>query len=179
MDCSGHADRKCPIGQLPGVPGPWVEVPPLAAGVGRGDHDSGPGRVRAPLVPGLPGVGADQEAGLGMFSHHDGLLCDGADASQDGQDRSPDYAFMLAALSALDSRLAVPFPARADLDRLRAAFPDFSFGISRGWRGPVFEAWRDPAAGGLYAVITEDARELWRELEASQQPAADDIGSTS
>jgi len=114
-----------------------------------------------------------------MFSHHDGLLCDGADASQDGQDRSPDYAFMLAALSALDSRLAVPFPARADLDRLRAAFPDFSFGISRGWRGPVFEAWRDPAAGGLYAVITEDARELWRELEASQQPAADDIGSTS
>jgi hypothetical protein len=85
---------------------------------------------------------------------------------------------MLAALSALDSQLAVPFPARADLDRLRAAFPDFSFSISRGWRGPVFEAWRDPAAGGLCAVITEDARELWRELEACQQPAIDDIGST-
>ena len=42
----------------------------------------------------------------------------------------------------------------------------------------MFEAWRDPAAGGLYAVITEDACELWRELEACQQPAADDIGST-
>jgi hypothetical protein len=113
-----------------------------------------------------------------MFSHHDGLLGEGDDSSQGGQDRSPDYALMLDVLSVLDSRLAVPFPARADLDQLRAAFPDFSFSISRGWRGPVFEAWRDPAAGGLYAVITEDARELWRELEACQQPASDDIGST-
>jgi hypothetical protein len=113
-----------------------------------------------------------------MFSHHDGLHGDDEGPSWSGQDRSPDYALMLAALSALDSQLAVPFPARADLDRLRAAFPDFSFSISRGWRGPVFEAWRDPAAGGLCAVITEDARELWRELEACQQPAIDDIGST-
>ena len=159
------------------MPGSWVEVPPLAAGVGRGDHDQGSGRVRAPFVPGLPGLGADQEAGLGMFSHHDGLLGDDEDSSRSRQDRLHDYAPMLDVLSALDSRLAVPFPARADLDRLRAAFPDFSFGISRGWRGPVFEAWRDPEAGGLYAVITEDARELWRELEACQQPAADDIGS--
>jgi hypothetical protein len=133
--------------------------------------------VRTPLVPGLPGVGTDQEAGLGMFSHHDGLSGDDDDSPNGGQNRSPDYALMLDVLSALDSRLAVPFPARADLDRLRAAFPDFSFGISRGWRGPVFEAWRDSAAGGLYAVITEDARELWRELEACQQPASDDIGS--
>lgn len=160
------------------MPGSWVEVPPLAAGVGRGDHDQGSGRVRAPFVPGLPGLGADQEAGLGMFSHHDGLLGDDHDSVRSRQDRLHDYAPMLDVLSALDSRLAVPFPARADLDRLRAAFPDFSFGISRGWRGPVFEAWRDSAAGGLYAVITEDARELWRELEASQQPASDDIGST-
>ncbi len=134
--------------------------------------------MRAPLVRRLPGVGADQEAGLGMFSHPDGLHGDDDDSPPGGQDRSPDYALMLDVLSALDSRLAVPFPARADLDELRAAFPDFSFGISRGWRGPVFEAWRDPAAGGLYAVITEDARELWRELEACQQPAADDTGST-
>jgi hypothetical protein len=112
-----------------------------------------------------------------MFSHHDGSPGDDEGSSRSGHDRSPDYALMLTALSALDSRLAVPFPAREDLDRLRAAFPDFSFGISRGWRGPVFEAWRDPAVGGLYAVITEDARELWRELEACQQPAIDDIGS--
>src|SRR5690348_8552008 len=155
-----------------------MEVPPLAAGVGRGNHDQRPGRMRAPLVPGLPGVGADQEAGLSMFSHHDGSLGEGDDSPQDGQDRSPDYALMLDVLSVLDSRLAVPFPARDDLDQLRAAFPDFSFSISRGWRGPVFEAWRDSAAGGLYAVITEDARELWRELEACQQPAAGDTGST-
>ncbi len=155
-----------------------MEVPPLAAGVCRRDDDQGPGRVRAPLVHGLPGVRADQEAGLGMFSHHDGLHGDDDDSARSGQDRLPDYALMLDALSALDSRLAVSCPARADLDQLRAAFPDFSFGISRGWRGPVFEAWRDPAAGGLYAVITEDARELWRELEACQQPAAGDIGST-
>jgi hypothetical protein len=113
-----------------------------------------------------------------MFSHHNGLLGDDDDLAPSRQNRLPDYTLMLTALSVLDSRLAVPFPARADLDRLRAAFPDFSFSISRGWRGPVFEAWRDPAAGGLYAVITEDARELWRELEACQQPAADDIGST-
>jgi hypothetical protein len=113
-----------------------------------------------------------------MFSPHDGLPGDDEGSSRSGQDRLPDYALMLTALSVLDSRLAVPLPARADLDRLRAAFPDFSFGISRGWRGPVFEAWRDPAADGLYAVITEDARELWRELEACQQPAADDIRST-
>ncbi len=134
--------------------------------------------MRAPLVRGLPGVGAHQEAGLGMFSHHDGLSGDDDASSKSGQDRLPDYAVMLDVLSALDSRLAVSFPARADLDQLRAAFPDFSFGISRGWRGPVFEAWRDPAVGGLYAVITEDAGELWRELEACQRPAVDDIGST-
>ena len=57
---------------------------------------------------------------------------------------------------------------RADLARLRAAFPAFSFNICRGWRGLMFEAWRDPAASGLYAMITRDARELWRELEACQ-----------
>ena len=51
--------------------------------------------MRAPLVPGLPGVGADQEAGLGMFSHHDGLLGDDDGSSRSGQDRSPDYALML------------------------------------------------------------------------------------
>jgi hypothetical protein len=97
-----------------------------------------------------------------MFSHHDGLLGDDDSSPRIGQ----------------DSGLAVSFPTRANLDRLRAAFPDFAVGISRGWRGPVFEAWRDPAAGGLYAVITDDARELWRELEACQQRAADDFGST-
>ena len=54
------------------------------------------------------------------------------------------------------------------LVRLQAAFPQFSFGICPSWRGPMFEAWRDTGTGDLYAVITHDARELWRELEASQ-----------
>jgi len=53
----------------------------------------------------------------------------------------------------------------AELARLRAAFPEFSFRICPGWRGPAFEAWRDPHPGGLYAVITRDAAELWRALE--------------
>jgi len=48
-------------------------------------------------------------------------------------------------------------------------FPDYlPFTISRGWRGFRFEAWRD-SANGLYAVITDDPRELWRELEAAQR----------
>ena len=68
---------------------------------------------------------------------------------------------------------------RAELVRLQAAFPEFSFGICPGWRGPMFEAWRDPGTGDLYAVITQDAPELWRELETSQaeqRPAADAAG---
>lgn len=56
---------------------------------------------------------------------------------------------------------------RADLARLEAAFPAFSFAIRRGLRGFTFEAWRDPAEGGLYAVITDDPREMWRELETA------------
>lgn len=56
----------------------------------------------------------------------------------------------------------------ADLARLRAAFPAFSIGIHPGWRGLTFEAWRNPPGDGLYAVITPDADELWRELYASR-----------
>ena len=68
----------------------------------------------------------------------------------------------------------------AELDRLRAAFPAYSFGICRGWRGLAFEAWRDPGTGGLYAVITQDAGELRRELEESQdglRPVTDTRGN--
>jgi hypothetical protein len=53
---------------------------------------------------------------------------------------------------------------RADLARLEAAFPAFSFAIRRGLRGFTFEAWRVSMAAGLYAVITADPGELWREL---------------
>ena len=68
----------------------------------------------------------------------------------------------------------------AELDRLRAAFPAYSFAICRGWRGLAFEAWRDPGKGGLYAVITQDAGELWRELEEGQdwlRPVTDTRGN--
>jgi hypothetical protein len=105
-----------------------------------------------------------------MHPYPDAPPGDGGTSSDAGKDRLPDHVLMLATLSALEDRLAVPFPERAELDHLRAAFPDFSFGVSRGWRGPVFEAWRDGGASGLYAVITQDARELWRELSRVPAP---------
>jgi hypothetical protein len=58
-----------------------------------------------------------------------------------------------------------PLSMKAQLSRLSAAFPAFSFAICPSWRGLMFEAWRDPDAGGLYAVITQDADEMWHELE--------------
>jgi hypothetical protein len=79
-----------------------------------------------------------------------------------------DWGLALDSRSMLYGRRAAPPRMRAELDRLRAAFPEFSFGICPGWRGPMFEAWRETGTGDLYAVITSDARELWRELEASQ-----------
>jgi hypothetical protein len=52
-----------------------------------------------------------------------------------------------------------------DLARLESAFPAFSFMICKGRRGPSFEAWRDTTRSGLYAIITDDPGELWRELD--------------
>jgi hypothetical protein len=60
-----------------------------------------------------------------------------------------------------------------ELVELRAAFPAFSFTVRPGWRGLTFEAWRDSGAGGLYAVVTQDAGELRRELEGIQVVAGD------
>ena len=60
-----------------------------------------------------------------------------------------------------------------ELVQLRAAFPEFSFTVRPGWRGLMFEAWRDSGAGGLYAVITGDAGELRRELEGFQTVGGD------
>jgi hypothetical protein len=62
-----------------------------------------------------------------------------------------------------------PLWMRAALAYLESAFPAFSFAVSRGWRGLRFEAWRDTAADGLYAVITDDPSELWHELEMAQR----------
>ena len=50
---------------LPGVPGSWMEVPPLAAGLDGRDADPGPGRVRAPFVPGMPGLGTRSSSRAG------------------------------------------------------------------------------------------------------------------
>jgi hypothetical protein len=71
----------------------------------------------------------------------------------------------LAGWYVLRGRPGAPPWMRAELVRLRAAFPAFSFTIRPGWRGPMFEAWREQAEDGLYAVITRDAGELWRELD--------------
>lgn len=60
---------------------------------------------------------------------------------------------------------ATPMEVRTDLARLESAFPMFSFTICEGWGGPRFEAWRDITGSGLYAIITDDPRELWRELD--------------
>ena len=57
-----------------------------------------------------------------------------------------------------------PLWMRAELARLAAVFPAFSFSIRPGWRGPAFEAWRENSVSGLYAVITQYTAELWREL---------------
>ena len=75
----------------------------------------------------------------------------------------------MAERSALRARSGAPPWMRAELVRLGTAFPEFSFGICPGWRGLMFEAWRDLEAAGLYAVITRDAGELWHELEACQR----------
>jgi hypothetical protein len=90
-----------------------------------------------------------------------------------------DWGLALDSRSLLRGRQAAPPWMRAELVRLQAAFPEFSFGICPGWRGPVFEAWSETGTGDLYAVITADARELWRELEAGQadqRAAADAAG---
>jgi hypothetical protein len=89
-------------------------------------------------------------------------------------------ALPVAGWSALLARPVVPLWMRAQLVRLQAAFPEFSFTIGPGWRGLIFEAWRDTGGTGLYAVVTGDVAELWRELEkyrAGSRPVADTCGS--
>ena len=64
----------------------------------------------------------------------------------------------------LQPKGAVPMETRIDLAQLESAFPAFSFMICQGWDGPRVEAWRDTTLSGLYAIITDDPRELWCEL---------------
>jgi hypothetical protein len=96
------------------------------------------------------------------------------------REHSSDGAVPGAGWSALLARPVVPLWMRAQLVRLQAAFPEFSFTIGPGWRGLTFEAWRAAGGAGLYAVITRDVAELWCELEKAQagsRPVADTCGS--
>jgi hypothetical protein len=79
--------------------------------------------------------------------------------------RACDIEPVLARQPSLHLNDAPPAWMRTDLARLESAFPAFSFVICRGWHGPRFEAWRDTTLSGLYAIITDDPRELWRELD--------------
>jgi hypothetical protein len=72
-----------------------------------------------------------------------------------------------------DGSPSVPSWMTTELAQLRAAFPEFSFTIRPGWRGLLFEAWRDSGTGGLCAVITRDASELRRELEGFRVVSGD------
>ena len=72
-----------------------------------------------------------------------------------------------------DGSSSVPPWMTTELVELRAAFPEFSFTIRPGWRGLLFEAWRDSGTDGLYAVITQDAGELRRELEGFRVVSGD------
>ena len=92
----------------------------------------------------------------------------GRDADVTGQEYPYGWGLALESTSLLHGRQAAPQWMRTELIRLQSAFPEFSFGICPGWRGPMFEVWRETGTSGLYAVITSDARELWRELEASK-----------
>ncbi len=155
-----------------------MEVPPLSAGLDGRNVDPGPGRVRAPLVPGVPRLGTDPGTDRLMTTGEDDDAPHGGDvgAGAAGPEHSYGDGLALAGWSVLRARPGAPPWMRAELVRLRAAFPEFSFNICPGWRGLTFEAWRDPGAGGVYAVITRNAAELRRELEKSRdglRPAAD------
>jgi hypothetical protein len=90
------------------------------------------------------------------------------DGDRSGRARWHAWGRALQASSLRQEVQGAPLWMRTELVRLRAAFPEFSFGICPGWRGLAFEAWCDPRAGGLYAVITQDAGELRHELEESR-----------
>jgi hypothetical protein len=135
--------------------------------------------MRPAFLRGMPGLRADPEAGLMAAGEDDTPPVRGRDAGGAVQAHWYDWGLALDSRSLLRGRRAAPPWMRAELVRLQAAFPEFTFGICPGWRGPGFEAWRETGTGDLYAVITQDAQELRRELEASRaerEPVADTAG---
>ena len=98
----------------------------------------------------------------------DGTAPGSGQAGSAGQDYRDGLGLALARRSLLSGRAGAPLWMRAELVRLEAAFPAFSFSIRPGWRGLTFEAWREDGGGGLYGVITQDPAELLRELDAGR-----------
>ena len=135
--------------------------------------------MRPAFLRGVPGIRSDPEAGLMAAGEDDTPPVRGEDAGGTVQAEWYDWGLALDSRSLLRGRQAAPPWMRAELVQLQAAFPEFAFGICPGWRGPMFEAWRDTGTGGLYAVITQDAQEVWRELvqnRAARIEAADPAG---
>ena len=108
-----------------------------------------------------------------MAAGADGALPAGNEGPGSGQGFADRGGPLAAGWSIWDGSPSVPPWMTTELVQLRAAFPEFSFTIRPGWRGLLFEAWRSSGAGGLYAVITQDAGELRRELEGFQVVSGD------
>jgi hypothetical protein len=109
----------------------------------------------------------------------DGTAPAGGQPGSTGQDYWDGLGLALTRRSLLYGRAGAPLWMRAELVRLAAAFPAFSFSIRPSWRGLTFEAWRENSVSGLYAVITQDTAELWRELDTvprSTSPVSDRPG---
>ena len=173
-----HAQYRSPARQLPGLPRPRLEIPPVPAGLDGRDLDPGPGRVRPAFLPGLPGLGQIRQP-TRLMTADDGTAPAGGQPGSTGQDYWDGLGLALTWRSLVFGRAGAPLWMRAELVRLGTAFPAFSFSIRPGWRGLIFEAWREAGADGLYAVITQDPRELWRELDAvpgSTSPVTDRSG---
>jgi hypothetical protein len=112
------------------------------------------------------GVDATEDAAAhGVHKRRQDLLSEGrADSERAfGMDRA------LTRWPSLHPKDGPPMWMRTDLALLESAFPAFSFTICRGRRGPSFEAWRDTTRSGLYAIITDDPGELWRELDMARR----------
>jgi hypothetical protein len=108
------------------------------------------------------GVDATEDAAAhGVHKRRQDLLSKGKADSERAFGIDP----MLTRWSSAHPKDATQMWMRTDLARLESAFPAFSFAICRGRRGPSFEAWRDTTRSGLYAIITDDPGELWRELD--------------
>jgi hypothetical protein len=120
--------------------------------------------MRPAFLPRLPGLGQIRHPAR-LMTADDGTAAAGGQSGGGGQDCWDGLGFGLIRRSLVFGRAGAPLWMRAELVRLVTAFPAFSFSIRPSWRGLTFEAWRENSVSGLYAVITQDAAELWRELE--------------